>query len=175
MAVILECVEVILVLILAPIGQMPTPLKLAYIAPLTPQAVALVVIYKAAQGLSRTEAPKRTGLYLLLTGCAVAILSVLLLREIAVDLETQARQKFIFNGFKVSALITGALKLYEPFATVNFRGISPGLKPSHLVLHICFHHAHTVISKPIWTPYCHPARGNASNLDLIRQSQSSHS
>ena len=60
---------------------MSTPLKLAYIAPLTSQAVALVVTHKAAQGLSRIEAPKRTGLYLLLTGCAVAILSVLLLQR----------------------------------------------------------------------------------------------
>ncbi|GKU12612.1 unnamed protein product, partial [Fusarium langsethiae] len=78
-AVIVECVEVALILLLALIPQIPTPVELAYILPFTSQTTAVGVIWIASRGISRDKIPKHMADHLLGLGLITSLVSVVLL------------------------------------------------------------------------------------------------
>lgn len=73
MAVIVECVEVGIVLFFAPIQEISTPIELAYMTPLTSQALAIIVIYLASRRSFPNKAPRHTADHLLSAGLFVII------------------------------------------------------------------------------------------------------
>ncbi|KAM5357023.1 hypothetical protein ACJZ2D_016696 [Fusarium nematophilum] len=76
---ILECVEAMLIVILATAPEISTPIELAYIAPFTSQAAAIGVMLFASGGIPSERVPKHMADHLLFLGLLLMLVSVLVL------------------------------------------------------------------------------------------------
>jgi peptidoglycan/LPS O-acetylase OafA/YrhL len=73
----LQCVEVMLVVILAMIPQVSIPIELTYIAPLTSQAAAIGVVLLSSSGMKRGRPAKNTADHLLFLSLFIMVISAL--------------------------------------------------------------------------------------------------
>ncbi|KAH7201184.1 hypothetical protein DER44DRAFT_869526 [Fusarium oxysporum] len=74
---ILQCVEVMLIVILAMIPNISTPVELAYIAPLTSQAAVIGVVFISSRGIYTERVPKHTAYHLLFLALLLVLISAL--------------------------------------------------------------------------------------------------